>query len=85
MQSSSVALDHGGCQNGHDVFRERLDALSHHQQQPGSTGVVSLAYKLPRQQVAVQQVQGGEQRGGGSRAALLQVQTHPEQLVPGHL
>ncbi len=47
--------------------------------------MIPLANQLPDQQVAVQQVQGGEQGGGGGCAALLQLQAHPEQLLPGHL
>jgi hypothetical protein len=67
------------------VLWKGLDAPCHHQQQPGRTRVIPLANQLPDQQVAVQQVQGDEQRGGGGCAALLQLQAHPEQLVPGHL
>ena len=67
------------------MLGEGLYAVCHPQQQTGSRQVVALPHQGADKQVAVQQMEGGKEGGGGSAAAPLQLSAHLKQLISSHL
>ena len=67
------------------MLREGVDAVCYLQQQAGSCQMVALPHQAADKQVAVEEVEGGEQGGGGGAAAPLQLGAHLEQLIARHL